>query len=322
MKKKYKLLIITPVKHIINLKLKFKFFNTIKILEDPSYKKVSNIIEKYDVLFTNPNMSKVFIDQNLLNKGKNLKCISTASTGTNHIETKFLKKKKIKLISLTTDFNIIKKISSTAEHALTLTLALVRNIISSSNSVKKGEWDYTKFIGRQLTNLKIGVVGYGRLGSKYANYFLSLKSKVFVFDPYKKVKNVKINQVKKLKKLFKECDIISLHVHVKNNTIKMINSKLLKNAKKNLILINTSRGEIVNETDLLKFLIKNKNAKYGTDVLSNEIKDKKKNKIIKFFKKNNQVLVTPHIGGMTREAQEIAYGRVLEKTISYLKNLH
>ena len=82
------------------------------------------------------------------------------------------------------------------------------------------------------------------------------------------------------------------------------------------------RGEIVNETDLLKFLIKNKNAKYGTDVLSNEIKDKKKIKLSNSSKKNNQVLVTPHIGGMTREAQEIAYGRVLEKTISYLKNLH
>ena len=102
----------------------------------------------------------------------------------------------------------------------------------------------------------------------------------------------------------------------------MINKYLLKHAKKDLILINTSRGELVNEVDLLKFLRKNKNAKYGTDVLSNEIKDKKKNKILKFFKNNNQVLITPHIGGMTREAQEIAYGRVVDKTILYLKKIN
>ena len=321
MKKKFNLLIITPIKHIINLKVKFKFFKSVKVLEDPSYEKVANIIEKYDVLFTNPNMSKVFIDKNLINKGKNLKCIATASTGTNHIEKKFLKQNKIKLISLTKDFKIIKKISSTAEHALALTLALIRNIVSSSESVKNGEWNYTKFIGRQLSNLKVGVIGYGRLGSKYANYFLSLKSKVFVFDPFKKVKNKNINQVHNLKKIFQECDIISLHVHVENSTIKMINRKLLNLSKKNLILINTSRGEIINETDLLKFLTKNKNAKYGTDVISNEIRNKKRNKILKFFKKNNQVLVTPHIGGMTREAQEIAYGRVVDKTILFLKTI-
>ena len=322
MKKKFNLLIITPIKHIVNIKPKFKFFKKVKILENPTYKNISNIIKKYDVLFTNPNMSKVFIDKNLINKGKNLKCISTASTGTNHIEKKYLKENNINLISLTKDYKIIKKISSTAEHALALTLAQIRNIIPSSDSVKKGEWNYTKFIGRQLNNLKIGVIGYGRLGSKYADYFISLKSKVLVFDPHKKVKNKKIIQVNNLKKIFKDCDVISIHVHVENNTMGMINKYLLKHAKKDLILINTSRGELVNEVDLLKFLRKNKNAKYGTDVLSNEIKDKKKNKILKFFKNNNQVLITPHIGGMTREAQEIAYGRVVDKTILYLKKIN
>tara|TARA_A100001015_G_scaffold294862_1_gene373132 strand:- start:1881 stop:2846 length:966 start_codon:yes stop_codon:yes gene_type:complete len=319
-KKNYSILIITPIKHIKNLK--FNYFKKIKILENPSYKEVHKIINNFDVLFTNPNMSKVFIDKNLINKGKKLKCISTASTGTNHIDKKFLNKSKIKLISLTKDYKIIKKISSTAEHALALTLAQLRNIIPSSNSVKDGKWEYKKFIGRQLTDLKIGVIGYGRLGSKYASYFFPLKSKILVYDPKKKIKNNKIKQVHNLTKIFKECDIVSLHVHVENSTVNMINNNLLNKAKKNLILVNTSRGEIVNEIDLIKFLKSNNEAKYATDVLNDEIKNKKKNVIIKFFKKSDQILVTPHIGGMTREAQEIAYGRVLEKTISYLKNLN
>ncbi len=318
--KKYSILVITPIKHIKNLN--FKYFKKIKILENPTYKEVYNIINNFDVLFTNPNMSKVFIDKNLINRGKKLKCISTASTGTNHIDKEYLKKSKIKLISLTKDYHIIKKISSTAEHALALTLAQLRNIIPSSNSVKDGKWEYKKFIGRQLTNLTIGIIGYGRLGSKYASYFFPLKSKILVYDPKKKIKNKKIKQVNNLKKIFKECDIVSLHVHVENNTINMINTNLLKNAKKNLLLVNTSRGEIVKEIDLIKFLKANKEAKYATDVLNDEIKNKKKNQILKSFKKNNQILVTPHIGGMTIEAQEIAYGRIVEKTVSYLKNLY
>ena len=99
----------------------------------------------------------------------------------------------------------------------------------------------------------------------------------------------------------------------------MINKKILKFAKKNLLLINTSRGELINENDLINFLNKNPNSSYATDVIANEVKNKKNNKLIKLFKKNNQILITPHIGGMTTEAQEIAYGRVMDLTNKYLK---
>lgn len=322
MKKNYKkdnLLIITPVKHIKNLSSKFKNFQKIKILENPSYKQVSNIIQNYSVIFTNPNMSNVMIDQRLIDRGKKLKCVTTASTGTVHIDKSYLKRKKIKLISLTKEYKTIEKISSTAEHALALTLSKIRSVVPSSQSVKNGEWNYTKFIGRQFTELKVGIIGYGRLGKKYSKYLLALGSKVFVHDPFKKVKNKKIIKSKNLKNIFLNCDIISLHLHVNKNTIKMINKKILKFAKKNLLLINTSRGELINENDLINFLNKNPNSSYATDVLADEVKNKKNNKLIKLFKKNNQILITPHIGGMTTEAQEIAYGRVMDLTNKYLE---
>lgn len=318
----YNLLIITPVKHIRNLNKKFKIFKKIKILENPTYNEVLKIIKNYHVIFTNPNMSNVLIDKKLITKGKNLICVTTASTGTVHVDKNFLNKKKIKLISLTKEYNTIKKISSTAEHALALTLAHIRNIIPATKSVKDGDWNYTKFIGRQFTNLKIGIIGYGRLGVKYTKYMLALNSKVFVYDPLKKIKNSKIVQVKHIKKIFKICDVVSLHMHIQRNTINMINSKLLSYAKDNLLLINTSRGELINEGDLIKFLNKNKKAKYATDVLNNEIKNKKKSKILNEFKKNDQILITPHIGGMTTEAQEIAYGKAMDLTNDFLlKNL-
>jgi len=314
----YNLLVITPVKHIHDLRTKFKKFNKITFLNNPSYKQIIKIIHKYEIIFTNPNKSEVLIDKNLILKGKKLKYVVTASTGLNHIDTDFLNKKKIKLISLTKDLSLIRKISSTAEHALALTLSQVRNIVKANNDVKQGKWDYTKFIGRQFNSLNVGIIGYGRLGVKYCSYLSALKSNVFVFDPYKKIKNKKITQLYNLKLLFKKCDIISLHVHLTKSTYNLINYNVLKFAKKNLLLINTSRGEIINEIDLIKFLKKNKAAKYAADVISYEVAHKNKSKILKFFKKNDQVLLTPHIGGMTLEAQSMAYGRVLDKLIKIL----
>lgn len=320
--KKYNLLIITPVNHIINLNEKFKNFKKVKILENPSYDQVFKIIKDYHVVFTNPNMSNVLIDKKLISKAEKLICVTTASTGTVHIDKVFLEKKRIKLISLTKEYKTIQKISSTAEHALALTLAHVRNILTSAQNVKKGEWNYTKYIGRQFTNLKVGILGYGRLGKKYSKYLLSLESKVSVYDPYKKVKNKKIFQEKSLINIFKSNDIVSLHVHVNKNTRNIISKKILKYAKNNLLIVNTSRGELVNEKDLINFLKKNKHAKYATDVLNDEIKNKRNNKLIKMSKTNDQVLITPHIGGMTIEAQEIAYGRVMDLTNKFLQNFN
>ena len=319
--KKNSILIITPIKHIRYLYSKFKDFDKIKILENPSYSEVLSIIKDYSVIFTNPNMSSVLIDKKLIDKGKKLKCVTTASTGTVHIDKSYLKRKKIKLISLTKEYSTIKKISSTAEHALALTLSKIRNVVSSWQSVKDGEWNYTKFIGRQFTELKVGVIGYGRLGKKYSKYLLALGSKVFVYDPFKKIKNKKIIKCKNLEKIFRNCDIVSLHVHVNKNTINMINKKILSYAKKNLLLINTSRGELINENDLINFLNKNQYFSYATDVLVDEINNKKNNRLLKLFKNNNQLLITPHIGGMTTEAQEIAYGRVMDLTNKYLQKL-
>ena len=122
-----------------------------------------------------------------------------------------------------------------------------------------------------------------------------------------------INKCNSLEELFKLCDIVSLHLHVNNETENLIDKKILSVAKNDLILINTSRGEIVNNSHLIQFLKKNKNASYATDVLSNEIQEKKDNIVLNYLKKSDkQIIVTQHIGGMTLEGQQIAYNGVLE----------
>ena len=169
-----------------------------------------------------------------------------------------------------------------------------------------------------MNSLKIGVVGYGRLGKFYCKYISSFGSKIFVYDPFKKIKNSKYHQINNLSKFLSICDIISIHIHYNKNNNKIINSEWFRKMKPNVIIVNTSRGELINEKDLINFIKKNKNSKYAADVVNNE-SNYTHNDLIKFSKKNNQIILTPHLGGMTKEAREYAYGHASKKLIEYYK---
>ena len=314
---KKKLLVMTPISHINGLeKLLKKYFKLDKI-ENPSKSQIFKIIHNYEIIFTNPNMSKIFLSKKMLQKAKKLKIICTASTGTNHIDIDFSKKKKIKILSLRSNKKIINKISSTAEHALTLIMSKMRNVFEAATSVKKGNWDYRPFIGRQMNYLNVGIIGYGRLGKMLIKYLSPLVKKIYIYEKNIQIQNLnkKISQVS-LKKLLTISDVISLHIHADKKNVNFINKKKLRLVKKNVLIVNTSRGEIIDELDLVNFLKKNKNARYSTDVLKGEVLNKSESKILKYSKFSSQVLITPHIGGMTKDAQELAYIGIAKKLIS------
>tara|TARA_Y100000746_G_C15417039_1_gene412700 strand:+ start:367 stop:1338 length:972 start_codon:yes stop_codon:yes gene_type:complete len=305
-----KLTVITPIKHLTNVEIILKTIPKINLVYLPNCDmedfKLNN--DSY-ALFTNPNKSNIFLGKENLKTFKNLKYICTASTGTLHIDKSYCKQKGINIISLTEERHVINKIPSTAEHAFALMLSSVRNINIANKSVLKNEWDYEPFLGRQIKSLIIGVIGYGRLGNFFSNYCDNFGAKVLVYDPYKSVNHPRIEQVKSLDEIAEFSDIISLHVHVNEETNKMINSNFLKICKNSVLIVNTSRGEIINENDLTEFLSINKSAKYATDVLSGEIDGIYNNPIKKYFDDNqDQVIITPHIGGMTKEAQNMAFG--------------
>ncbi len=308
------ILCITPVKHLPSVEKNLKMLGNLKIYEDVFIEEIKDEFAEAEVIFTNPNKAKFFLGKEVLDLSPKLKIICTASTGTNHIDMELMKKNDIEVISITKELSVIENISSTAEHALALTLSSLRNLPSSFEDVKNGNWDYTKYIGRQLDHLKIGVIGYGRLGKMYSRFMKPLAKEITFYDPYVREHETWIKKEEDLENLFTTSDIISLHIHVTQETTKLIDEKLLRKAKKNLILVNTSRGEIIEEKNLLSFLKKNKFSKYATDVLSDETKTIKKsdNKIIQFAKDSNQVIVTPHIGGMTEEAQKIAYNHAVK----------
>jgi D-3-phosphoglycerate dehydrogenase len=156
--------------------------------------------------------------------------------------------------------------------------------------------------------LTIGVIGYGRLGKMYSNYCKAFGSRVIVYDPYKRVNDSDIEQVDDLDILLTESDVISIHVHVTDETQDMLNDTAFRKLKSDALIVNTSRGDIVNELDLVAFLEKNPDARIATDVIADELRNRLESPLLKYAQKCEQVTITQHIGGMSREAQEIAYG--------------
>ena len=303
-----RILVITPIKHIAGLPEILEATGQVTYMDDPTPEEVIAAIGNYEALFTNPNKSKVFIGQEVIDAAKNLKVICTASTGTNHIDKPYAAEKGLPILSLTEEREVINRISSTAELAFALTMAGLRHVVRSHNAVLTGEWDYTRYIGRQMNCLTIGVIGYGRLGDMYARYCQAFGSRVLVYDPHKTVDREGLEQVNDLSMLLPESDVIAIHVHVTAETLGMMNAACFAQMKKDVLMINTSRGDIVNEPDLVAFLRAYPQARVATDVLADEVRNRLASPLLQYAHQSEQVIITPHIGGMSREAQEIAYG--------------
>ncbi len=302
-----KILVITPVKHIAGLCNILETTGDVTYLDDPSAEEVIEKIGDYDTIFTNPNKSKVFIGKEVIDAAVNLKVICTASTGTNHIDKVYAKERKLPILALTEEREVIERISSTAELAFALMMSGLRHVVKSHNNALEGEWNYENYIGRQMNCLTIGVIGYGRLGSMFSHYCQAFGSDVLIYDPYKSVENDHYEQATSLDTLLRKSDVIAIHVHVTEETQGMICAECLDKMKDDVLLVNTSRGDIVDEKDLVNFLKSHPNARITTDVLADEVRNRTESPLLKFAHESDQVTVTQHIGGMTREAQEIAY---------------
>lgn len=302
-----KILVITPVRHIAGVAECLEATGHVTYVDDPTPAEVIACIHEYDAIYTNPNKSRVYVSRELMDAATHLKVICTASTGTNHIDKAYATERGLPILALTEERQVISRISSTAELAFALTMASLRHVVRGHSAVMQGEWDYTRYIGRQMNCLTIGVIGYGRLGQMYAGYCKAFGSRVMVYDPYKTVEDKGLEQVKSLDNLLPVADVVALHVHVTQETEGMINAAILSRMKEDALLVNTSRGDVVNEEDLVAFLRARPQARVATDVLRDEVRNRLTSPLLRYAAESSQVIITPHIGGMTREAQEIAY---------------
>jgi D-3-phosphoglycerate dehydrogenase len=293
-----KILCITPIKHLDGIYEYLETFGEVDYRPDMNDFDFSFVdMDKYDVIFCNPNKQNYKLDKDILENFNGT--ILTASTGLNHIDMKYCNDNNIKVLSLTKDYDLINDLPSTAELAFGLMCSMLRNIPSSFEDVKVGGWDYDMYMGHQLKGKKVGIIGCGRLGTMMKDYCFAFGMIPLLYDPYKLYKDFDL--------LLEESDIISLHVHATDETRHMINKKVLGKMKNNSYIVNTSRGEIVNEHDIVDALRSGKLKGYATDVIEDEYGNRENSPILKGIKEGLNIIVTPHVGGMTWEGQQKAY---------------
>ena len=246
------------------------------------------------------------IDREIIDTGENLEVISTATTGLNHIDTDYAKERKIDVLSLKGETKFLEDIHATAEHTWALILALIRKVPQSFQSVKKGEWDRDSFKGRELHGATLGIVGFGRIGKKIAKYGQAFGMAVIAYtkDTIDQLDGVSL--VDSLSTILEKSDIVSIHVPLNSTTRMMFRDKEFNIMKKGSILINTSRGEIIDEDALMNAIKYGFLAGAALDVLDGEavLIQKTKSKIIEFATNDNRLIITPHIGGATFESME------------------
>ncbi len=247
------------------------------------------------------------LNMDFLKQYPSLRYIVSPTTGLNHIDLNYCEDKGITVISLKGEVEYLNSIRSTSEHTIALILALVRNLVPSVNSVvDKNQWDRDQFKGRELSSLTIGILGAGRIGKHIISYANAFGMSVLVHDPNINpldFQEQKITFCSK-KELFSQADVLSVHVDYHEKNVGLISKNDFNFMKNGSFFVNTSRGELVIEEDLI-WALKNKIlAGAALDVLSDEqdmdsFFDKK---IIQYAKKNNNVIITPHIGGCTSDA--------------------
>ena len=315
-----KIVCITPIKHLDKVYERLEQYGEVIYVPEISKLELTTLLSEtpdIEYLFTNPNKQNFILDEEVL-KNSNVKVINTCSTGLNHIDINYCERNNIEVWSLKEDFELIDDLPSTAELSFGLMLSLLRKIPQGFDSVKKGNWDYEPLIGRQVKGLTIGIIGFGRLGKITAELFKGWGVNILVNDPY--VGTFEYEEVK-IKELQEKSDVVFLHLHANEETRNMVDREFLSSMKKGAILINTSRGELVDEKEIIKSLHSGDElGGYGTDVVRDEFGDIEDSELIKFSNSrypkimgSDRIVITPHVGGMTWEGQTKAYKWAVDK---------
>ncbi|MFZ1379672.1 MAG: D-isomer specific 2-hydroxyacid dehydrogenase family protein, partial [Saprospiraceae bacterium] len=235
------------------------------------------------------------LDSTVLDKSTKCKYLLTPVTGIDHIDEKLCNELGIQIICLRGEVDFLKNVRATAEHTIALTLALLRKIHPAVSDVQSGNWNRDNFRGYELYEKKVGILGYGRLGQIVARYFHAFDCEISYFDIEEKIGDTFCVKLNSIESLFGNNDIVSLHIPLNEKTIGIINKDLLQQMKVNSILVNTSRGAIINEIDLLEVL-KFKSIKGAAlDVLEGE-PNIQNSELVKYSKSNSNLIITPHIG--------------------------
>ncbi|MBN3039317.1 MAG: phosphoglycerate dehydrogenase [Candidatus Omnitrophica bacterium] len=252
---------------------------------------LKKLIRDYDALVVR---SGTKVTKDIIQAAKKLKIIGRAGVGLDNVDVEAASRKGIIVMNAPGGNTI-----STAEHTMSMILALSRNIPQAHASLKAGLWDRKKFMGVELYGKTLGVIGLGRIGTEVARRAMSFGMKIVAFDPYLSLDKVKTLQIEgaTLKDLFKRADYITVHTPLTKETKHLISDKEIALMKDGVKLINCARGGIIDERALLKGLKSGKVAACALDVFEKE--PPLESELLKL----NNVVMTPHLGASTEEAQ-------------------
>ena len=311
MKRKFKVLLTRRLHDFALTKLRERCEITIHSGKIPMPKqKILEEIKDKDGLICFPYD---IIDQEILDSTNKLKTISTFSVGFDHIDINYAKKKRI-TIGYTPDVLT----NATAELTIGLILDLLRRITEGDHIIRKGRWKEIfgpfDYVGTEVSGKTLGILGMGRIGKTVAKKASCLGMNI-LYHNKKSIANTGKAKYVSLNELFKKSDVISVHVPYSKNTHHMINSALLRKMKKTSFLINTSRGKIVNQKDLLKILQLKKIQGAALDVFEDEPIGKS-NDLVKL----KNVVLVPHIGSSTSETRRTMAEITVKNLIFGLSN--
>lgn len=286
----------------------------VDLLENFSRAHLIDRIHLYDVIFIRLG---IHIDKEIIEQGTRLKYILTATTGLDHIDVDYFEKRGGKVISLKDEVAFLSSIPSTAEHTWALLLSLVKKIPSSFESVKEGVWNRNLYKGNNLKGKKLGILGLGRVGVQVAKFAQAFDMEVSYYDCQKKETN--LAEFNSAEALFKWAEILSIHIPLNKNNVHFVDKSLLDLLPKQSILINTSRGAVIDESYLCSLIKENRIKGYATDVIENELNlDFSNNELISLAKAGYNVIITPHIAGATFESMKMTEGYVVEKFLKII----
>ena len=259
-------------------------------------------------------------DSEILNKATRLRAIVTPSTGTDHIDIEAATKKNIKILSLKNDTEFLDSITATAELTWALLLATIRRLPWAFEAAKAGWWARDRFRGHQLAGKTLGILGYGRLGRIVGQYGNAFRMNVITCDIRKKLNVDEFVQQVDFDTLLRQSDILSIHIHLTEKNKHLINADAFSKMKSQAVLINTSRGAIIDEQALLNALRSNKIAGAGLDVITGEWNENlEQHPLIRYAKTHENLLISPHIGGVTYESQKMTLEFIIRKLVKFIE---
>jgi D-3-phosphoglycerate dehydrogenase len=265
------------------------------------------IIGNYDAIITR---SGTTVTEDLLENHGKLKVIGRAGVGLDNVDIEAASKKGIIVMNAPTGNTL-----AATELTMGMMLATARKIPAANNSLKNGEWNRKAFLGLQLYNKTLGVVGLGRIGGNVAIRSKAFGMRVIAFDPYIKksrAESLGVELMDNLEELLEQVDVITFHTPLTKETHNMITKEHINKMKDGVIIINCARGGIVNEQDLYEAAKSGKVANVGIDVFEKE--PATDNKLLEL----DNVFVTPHIGANTKEGQKGVAVIIAEQIVNAL----